>query len=53
VTSAASSLISGQTLLAGEQVFAGWSGGPPGQVATLTVAGQRQVPLWASHSPTR
>ena len=44
VTGAASSLIAGQTLLSGEQVFAVWSGGPPNQVATLTVAGQRQVP---------
>ena len=44
VTSGASSLISGQTLTAGQQVFAVWSGGPPGQVATLTVAGTRQVP---------
>ena len=53
VTGAASSLISGRTLISGEKVFAVWSGGPPNQVATLAVNGQRQVPLWASHSLTR
>jgi hypothetical protein len=44
VTSAASSLISGKKLYPGQQVFAVWSGGPPGQTATLAVKGTRQVP---------
>lgn len=44
VTSAASSLISGQKLYPGQQVFAVWSAGPPNQTATLVVSGTRQVP---------
>lgn len=44
VTSAASSLITGKTIYPGQQVFAVWSGGPPGQQATLAVKGTRQVP---------
>lgn len=44
VTSAASSLISGQKLYPGQQVFAVWSDGPPNETATLVVAGTRQVP---------
>jgi hypothetical protein len=44
VTGAASSLISGQRLYPGQQVFAVWSNGPANQVATLAVAGTRQVP---------
>lgn len=53
VTSAASSLISGKQLFPGQQVFAVWSDGPPGQTATLAVKGTRQVPLWGSHSRIR
>lgn len=44
VTGAASSLISGQQLYAGQEVFAVWSDGPPNQLATLAVAGSRRVP---------
>jgi hypothetical protein len=44
VTGASSSMISGKTLYPGQQVFAVWSGGPPGQVATLVVKGTRKVP---------
>lgn len=44
VTGAASSLISGQQLHPGQQVFAVWAAGPPGQVATVVIKGTRQVP---------
>lgn len=44
VTSAGSSLIAGQTIHPGQQVFAVWSAGPPNQTATLVVSGTRRVP---------
>lgn len=44
VTGAASSMLSGQVLYPGQQVFAVWSGGNPGAIATLTVTGTRTVP---------
>lgn len=44
VLGASSSMISGQTLYAGQLVSGVWSGGPPGGSATLTVYGTRQVP---------
>jgi hypothetical protein len=44
VTGASSSMIAGKTLYPGQQVFAVWNGGPPGQLATLAVKGERQVP---------
>lgn len=44
VTSASSSMITGKRLYPGQRVFAVWSGGPPGQAATLAVKGTRTVP---------
>lgn len=44
VTGAGSGLIDGKQLYAGQEVFAVWSGGPPGGTATLTVKGTRKVP---------
>ena len=44
VTGASSSMISGKLLYPGQQVFAVWSSGPPGQTATLAVNGTRSVP---------
>lgn len=44
VLGAASSLISGQKLHPGQQVFAVWSGANAGASATLIVSGRRQVP---------
>jgi hypothetical protein len=44
VTGASSSMISGQTLWPGQQVFAVWSDGPANGVATIVVTGTRKVP---------
>lgn len=44
VTGASSSMIAGQKVYPGQQVFASWAAGPPNQTATLVVSGSRQVP---------
>jgi hypothetical protein len=53
VLGASSSMISGQQLYPGQNVFAVWTSGPPGETATLAVNGTRTVPLWARRSRTR
>jgi hypothetical protein len=44
VLGAASSLISGQTLYPGQYIWAVFTGGNPGQTASLVIAGTRNVP---------
>lgn len=44
VTGASSSMIAGKTLYPGQEVWAVWTDGPPGQTATIAVNGTRQVP---------
>lgn len=44
VLGASSSMISGQSIYPGQQIFAVWTNGPPNQQATMTVQGTRTVP---------